>query len=277
MHRILSVAILWTTSVAYGGPPTYVHTWTDASGKHSTEAKFVRLREQMVTLENSTQERITIPLAKLSEADRELAKYLDTMADIYGEFDEVENLEREEKHLSFRAGRLQDGKAKSRVEQRLAEVRRELGSLRDARLQKIRAAKNGYLQQIDKPAEFIEFEGRLESKDAVSKVKEKKARVAALQATNGSARLVADNYITRLLDAGTLRSATWIDERTNVLALPLSNVDDINRIRQVYYKANYVSKGGVVNERTVSVIAVQDEETGIWAISNYTLFETLHY
>ena len=47
-----------------------LRTWTSADGKFKTEARQVGANEKEVTLEKKSGERIKVPLAKLSEADR---------------------------------------------------------------------------------------------------------------------------------------------------------------------------------------------------------------
>ena len=49
-------------------------TWTDASGAFSVEAEFIALADGVVALKTPAGERIEIPLARLSDADREFAE-----------------------------------------------------------------------------------------------------------------------------------------------------------------------------------------------------------
>ena len=49
-------------------------TWTDTTGKFKTKARFVELAGDTVTLETDKGKSLTIPLAKLSEADQEMAR-----------------------------------------------------------------------------------------------------------------------------------------------------------------------------------------------------------
>lgn len=53
-------------------------TWTDITGKHKVEADFISLVGDNLTLKNSAGKTITLSLAKLSEADRAIAKELAT-------------------------------------------------------------------------------------------------------------------------------------------------------------------------------------------------------
>ncbi len=56
-------------------------TWTDATGKHTIEAEFVSLESGTVTLKKADDEKITLPLEKLSSADQEFAKSAAAKAD----------------------------------------------------------------------------------------------------------------------------------------------------------------------------------------------------
>ena len=51
-------------------------TWTDSSGQHKIQANFVSKTESDVTLRLEDGEQKTVPLDKLSEADRELLQGL---------------------------------------------------------------------------------------------------------------------------------------------------------------------------------------------------------
>lgn len=49
-------------------------TWTDSTGKHSTEAAFVSLEEGKVHLRKRDGKKIVVPIVRLSEADQRTAK-----------------------------------------------------------------------------------------------------------------------------------------------------------------------------------------------------------
>lgn len=58
-----------------------LRTWTDVTGKHKIEAYFVRKTDSEVTLKTDAGRELTLPLAKLSEADRELVTKQETPVD----------------------------------------------------------------------------------------------------------------------------------------------------------------------------------------------------
>lgn len=53
-------------------------TWKDATGQFSIEATFVRVSDGQVVLQRADKKQISVPLAKLSEADRQYVKQLTT-------------------------------------------------------------------------------------------------------------------------------------------------------------------------------------------------------
>ncbi len=53
-----------------------LRTWTDATGKFTVEAKFVGLDGDALTLERKDGKQVTLPLSRLSPADREVAERL---------------------------------------------------------------------------------------------------------------------------------------------------------------------------------------------------------
>jgi hypothetical protein len=57
-----------------------VRIWTDSTGKHTIEAEFVGLADGNVTLKKADGKETILPLAKLSEADQEIASKLASAA-----------------------------------------------------------------------------------------------------------------------------------------------------------------------------------------------------
>ena len=66
----VAFVILMVTSTAWG------RTWTDSTGKFTLEAKFIEVKDRKVTIEKEDGKRITLPLIKLSNADREYVEKL---------------------------------------------------------------------------------------------------------------------------------------------------------------------------------------------------------
>ena len=67
------IALVIETNVA-AAPPA-MHRWTDRTGKFSTDAEFVEIKQDSVVLKKADGSTVTLPLARLSDADRE---YLST-------------------------------------------------------------------------------------------------------------------------------------------------------------------------------------------------------
>jgi hypothetical protein len=53
-----------------------LRTWTDNTGKHKTEAEFVSLNNEKVTLRKANGKTISVPLSRLSDEDQKLAESL---------------------------------------------------------------------------------------------------------------------------------------------------------------------------------------------------------
>ncbi len=58
--------------------PALARKWTDNTGKYSVEAELVEVKGDKVVLKKSTGSVITMPIARLSKADRE---YLQSLAE----------------------------------------------------------------------------------------------------------------------------------------------------------------------------------------------------
>ena len=59
----------------WGGPSTdQLRAWTDSTGKHTIQAEFVEFKEGKVRLRKQNGKVVTIPIEKLSDADRELVQ-----------------------------------------------------------------------------------------------------------------------------------------------------------------------------------------------------------
>ena len=65
---------LGCAGVLFAGPRAFAREWNDVSGKFRTQADFVALRKGKVILEKADGSIISIPLEKLSEADREYVR-----------------------------------------------------------------------------------------------------------------------------------------------------------------------------------------------------------
>jgi S1-C subfamily serine protease/thiol-disulfide isomerase/thioredoxin len=57
-------------------PAPAFRSWTDAAGKHTVKATFLGVRDDKVRLKKENGDEVEVPLAKLSEADREAVKTL---------------------------------------------------------------------------------------------------------------------------------------------------------------------------------------------------------
>ena len=51
-----------------------VRTWVDRTGKYRVEAEFVRVRDDKVTLRNSSGKEVTLPIARLSSPDQDFIR-----------------------------------------------------------------------------------------------------------------------------------------------------------------------------------------------------------
>ncbi len=63
----LAILVLWTG-------PAAARQWTDSSGKHSLEADLIAFDEETVVLKKDNHDLIAVPVAKLSQADREYVR-----------------------------------------------------------------------------------------------------------------------------------------------------------------------------------------------------------
>jgi hypothetical protein len=77
VHRNLIAALLVccgsNIEMANGQETKRLRTWTDVTGEFRIEAEFVRIRGDEVVLRRADKKEMTLPLAKLSPADREYA------------------------------------------------------------------------------------------------------------------------------------------------------------------------------------------------------------
>lgn len=75
MTRMVLSAVLLATCL--GSPITAIaREWTDSTGKYKTEAELVAFNDEKVVLKREGKDLLSLPLEKLSEADR---KYLDSL------------------------------------------------------------------------------------------------------------------------------------------------------------------------------------------------------
>lgn len=58
-----------------------LRTWTDSTGEHKVEARFVRIKDKKAILKTDAGREITLPLNRLSEEDRELLEGLELATD----------------------------------------------------------------------------------------------------------------------------------------------------------------------------------------------------
>ncbi len=71
---IMSLTLAWFLSLTSGriSFAAEVRTWTDSTGTHKTEAEFVSLDGEIVTLRKpGTDKTVKLPLVRLSDADQE--------------------------------------------------------------------------------------------------------------------------------------------------------------------------------------------------------------
>lgn len=69
----LALISMWITA-AHGSEPDQLRTWTDATGKFRTDARFIDLKDGKVRLQKADGGTISIPIERLSEQDQEYAK-----------------------------------------------------------------------------------------------------------------------------------------------------------------------------------------------------------
>ena len=67
---------LFVLMVLGGVANAEVHTWTDSTGKHKTEAEFVSLEDNVVTLLKTNGKEVKLPLKRLSAEDQSLVQKL---------------------------------------------------------------------------------------------------------------------------------------------------------------------------------------------------------
>jgi hypothetical protein len=72
------LGVVFTVTAVVGFAQQPLRTWTSADGKYKTEARFVELNEAGVILEKAGGKRVTVPLSRLSEADRHFVASLKT-------------------------------------------------------------------------------------------------------------------------------------------------------------------------------------------------------
>ena len=77
-HRSTLVLAILLTSVA--ALTAQQRTWTDNTGRFSVEAEFEEVKEDSVVLKKASGSLITVPVARLSETDREYLQSLDQLA-----------------------------------------------------------------------------------------------------------------------------------------------------------------------------------------------------
>ncbi len=72
----MHVLVLSASAAGLGAEPAarQLRQWTDATGKHSIQAEFVELKDGKVRLRKEDGKEVTIPLEKLSEADRKFVE-----------------------------------------------------------------------------------------------------------------------------------------------------------------------------------------------------------
>jgi len=92
----------------------------------------------------------------------------------------------------------------------------------------------------------------------------------------GTARLVADAWVGRLIDKGTLQEATFLAEKREPTCLDIGLNPIRGDIRSVHYKVKYTSEAGLVNEREAWVV-VYKQDNGIWQVSGETRLKTMLY
>jgi hypothetical protein len=76
MFRAIAIILCCVASVTFVKAAEELRTWKDATGTFSIEARFVKLADGVVLLENAAGKAMKIPLDKLSAADAKLAQEL---------------------------------------------------------------------------------------------------------------------------------------------------------------------------------------------------------
>jgi CubicO group peptidase (beta-lactamase class C family) len=69
--KLLWLAMLFCAPLLLAAEPSWARKWSDASGKFSIEAEFVEVKAGNVVLRNAGGKEFTVPLARLSPADRQ--------------------------------------------------------------------------------------------------------------------------------------------------------------------------------------------------------------
>lgn len=65
-RTMLSCSVIWLAAAV----PAFARTWTDSAGYYHVEAELVGFNASMVVLKKENQQLVSVPLAKLSNADR---------------------------------------------------------------------------------------------------------------------------------------------------------------------------------------------------------------
>lgn len=105
--------------------------------------------------------------------------------------------------------------------------------------------------------------------------KEKAAAFEVAKKLRENPRQVADAYIEAMLCDGSLREATFVQERNDLVTgcYEINQVPDWpQRMRTVHYEVKYLSKGGLILERQAYVTLFRNKD-GLWFVSIDTLLD----
>lgn len=184
------------------------------------------------------------------------------------------SLENKCKQLRSRLDKLTYGsKQHAKLNDQVNAAEAELAALPGAAEQRKRKAVHKVLAD-DSPYKLID--GNLVTDAEIAQAEtDKKEKAAALEAAKklrGNPRQVADAYIDAMVRDGSLRKASFVQERNDLVTgcFDINQVADWpQRMRTVHYEVKYVSKGGMILERQGYVILFRSED-GLWFISTDT-------